>query len=161
VAVSRLVQDIVAGADKPTDEMKKNEFNRKINMARVPHDTLVCPLGAYAIMHVYLQDYDDKKILAFCDQGIQLLKTREEILSDNIRAISSYYPTDKDLKLIWEVSDKTAEIIKRFRVYRYYGFEEEFTGTVDGNQYALYTLTIKNEFTGQFKKEVVWNTSVF
>ena len=161
VAISRLVQDIVVGADKPTDEMKKDEFDRKIDMAMVPYDTLFCPLGAYAIAHVYLQNYDDKRILAFCDQGIQLLKTREEILSDNIKAIDNYPLADKDLKLIWEVSDKTTEIIKKFRVYRQYGFEEEFTGAVDGNRYALYALTIKNKFIGQFQKEIVWNTSVF
>ncbi|MFH1841142.1 MAG: glycosyltransferase family 39 protein [Candidatus Shapirobacteria bacterium] len=156
VAVSRLVQDIVVGVINPTSEMKQDEFNRKVDLTSVSYDTLVCPLGAYAIMHVYLQNYNDKKILAFCDQGIQLLKTPTEILHDNIRAIINYSPTDKDLKLAWEVSEKSEGIVDKFRPYRQYGHEEEFKGEVDGVKYSLYVLTIDNEFIEQFKKEVVW-----
>jgi hypothetical protein len=154
VAVSRLVQDIVVGADNPTAEMKWDELNRKVDISQILHDTFVCPFGAYAIMHLYLQNYDDKKILAFNDQGIQLLKTPTEILNNNISAITNYSPTDKDLKMVWEVSDKSVGIIKKFSAYRQYGSEETFSGRVDGSNYSLYVLTIKSKYIEQFKKDV-------
>lgn len=154
VAVSRLVQDIVIGADNPTSKMKWNELNRGPDISLISHDTLVCPFSAYAIMHLYLQNYNDKKILSFIDQGIQLLKTPAEILSNNTSAIISYTPTNKDLKLVWEVSDKTNEIIKMFSYYDRYGSEETFSGVVDGNQYSIYVLTIKSKFMEQFKRDI-------
>ena len=67
VAVSRLVQDIVVGDANPKIDMKQDEFNRKVNPQSIAHDTLVCPFSSFAIMHLYLQNYDDKKILSFCN----------------------------------------------------------------------------------------------
>jgi len=117
VAVSRLIQDIVLGVPNPSTKMKREEFNRKIDPTLITHDTMVCPLGAYAIMHLYLQNFDDKKILTFIDQGTQLLATPEEIFKLNTRAIANYIPTGKNLKLVWEVSDRSQTIINTFSRY--------------------------------------------
>jgi len=117
VAVSRLIQDIVLGVPNPSTKMKWEEFNRKIDPTLITHDTMVCPLGAYAIMHLYLQNFDDKKILTFIDQGTQLLATPEEIFKLNTRAIANYIPTGKNLKLVWEVSDRSQTIINTFSRY--------------------------------------------
>ncbi len=154
VAVSRLFQDIVEGKENPRAEMKKNELKREIDVSSLSVDTFICPFSAYAIAHLYLQDYNDKKILSFCDQGIQLLKTPTEILNNNLNAIFSYNPTKKDLKLVWEISNKTGEIIEIFSPYRRYGDEKIISGIVDGNKYSLYILTIKKEFIKQFQEEI-------
>jgi hypothetical protein len=155
VAISRVFQDIVEGVKNPADKMKADEFNRKINISSLSHDTFVCPFSAYAIAHLYLQNYDDKKILSFCNQGIQLLQTPQEIFKNNVRAILDYNPSsNKDLKLVWEVSDKIDNILKIFSRYQKYGEEEIINGEVDGNKYSLYILTIKNEFIKQFQKEI-------
>lgn len=116
VAVSRLVQDIVSGAKNPTSKMKWNEFNRKVDTSAISYDIFVAPLGAYAIMHLYLQNYDDKKILTFIDQGNQLLVTPEQILNFNISTIKNYSPANKDLKLVWEISDRSSYAINFFTV---------------------------------------------
>ena len=154
VAVSRLVQDIVVGIKSPTSSMKWDEFRRKINFSSITYDTLVCPLGAYAIMHLYLQNFDDKKILSFIDQGTQLLSTPDEILKYNTQAIANYLPTNKDLKMVWEVSEKTNDIIRMFSRYNKYGSEEIISDSVDGIPFSLYVLTIKNENLKQFKTEI-------
>lgn len=154
VAVSRLVQDIVVGSENPTSNMKNDEFNRKLDPGIISHDTLVCPYASYAIMHLYLQNYDDKKILSFCNQGIQLLKTSEEILNDNLDAIREYKPQAKDLKLVWEVSDKSKNIIVSFAKYQKFGSDETFMGVIDSKPFSLYVLTIKNENVNSFKKEI-------
>jgi len=117
VAISRLVQDIVSGTANPTSKMKWNEFDRKVGTSAISYDTFVAPLGAYAIMHLYLQNFDDKKILTFIDQGTQLLATPEEIFKLNTRAIANYIPTGKNLKLVWEVSDRSQTIINTFSRY--------------------------------------------
>lgn len=155
VAVSRLVQDIVAGADSPNFRMKPTEFHRTPNPGLVPHDTLVCPESAYAIMHLYLQKYDDKKILAFSNQGIQLLKTPEEILNDNLNAIHAYQPSGKDLKLVWEVTPKTEKIVNFFENYQIYGDDRRYAGEVDGHKFSLYVLTIKYDRINQFRRDLL------
>ena len=154
VAVCRLFQDIVEGKENPTNKMKWNEFNRKAKLF-LSHDTLICPFGPFAVAHLYLQNYNDKKILSFCDQGIQLLQTPQEILKNNVKTILEYQPSpNKDLKLVWEISDKIDNILKIFSRYQRYGEEEIINGEVDGNKYSLYILTIKKEFIQQFQKEI-------
>jgi len=155
VAICRLFQDIVEGKENPADKMKWDEFNRKITISFLSHDTFICPFSAYAIAHLYLQNYDDKKILSFCDQGIQLLQTPQEILKNNIQAILAYKPSsNKDLKLVWEISDKIDNTLKIFSRYQKYGGKEIINGKVDGNKYSLYILTIKKEFIQQFQEEI-------
>lgn len=154
VAVSRLVQDIVVGSENPTSNMKNDEFNRKLDSEIISHDTLVCPYTSYAIMHLYLQNYDDKKILSFCNQGIQLLKTSEEILNDNLGAIREYKPQAKDLKLVWEVSGKTTTIINEFSKYKAYGGDEKLSGIIDGTTFSLYVLTINRKNIDFFQKKI-------
>ena len=160
VAVSRLVQDIVVGDANPKIYMKHDELNRKANPQSIDHDTLVCPLGSYAIMHLYLQNYDDKKILSFCDQGIQLLQTPNEILKNNLNAIIKYQTTGKDLKLIWEVSEKSERIIKVFSKYKTFGSEETLSDTIDGSSFSLYILTINKDNIIRFQKAVEDDLSI-
>lgn len=161
VAVSRLVQDIVVGSLNPTSAMKHDELNRNIDISLVPYDTLVCPYGAYAIIHVYLQNYNDKEILSFCNQFEQLIKTPEEILINNVQAIVSYQPQDKNLKLVWEVSDKSAKSISAFNEYQKYGSGEKISDTIDGQSFSLYILTINKENIKKFQQEIDEKYQVF
>lgn len=154
VAVSRIIQDIVVGSPNPTISMKFDELDRKVDLQSVSYDTLVCPYSAYAIIHVYLQNYDDKKVLSLCNQGIQLLKDEKEILNDNMQAILDYEIDNKDLKLIWEFSDKSINIIDMFKEYEKYGTGEELKGTIDGEVFTLYVLTIKKENIPVFKEKI-------
>jgi hypothetical protein len=133
--------------------MKQNEFNRKIS-AEVAYDALVCPYASYAIMHLYLQDFDDKRILAFCNQGIQLLKKEKEIFENNLFAVVNYQPTTKDLKLIWEVSEKSVGAINFFSNYEKYGSSDTIYGSADGIAYSLYILTIKAENIKSFQGDL-------
>lgn len=142
VAISRVVQDIVLGRSYPSNDLKKNEFMLKNETVFVHRDALVCPYSSYAIMHLYLQDYDDRKILSFCNQGVQLLMTHEEILHANINSIDLYTPSGKDLLLVWERSDKSDPVISKFRDLEKYGTSEIISDDVEGVTYSLYILTI-------------------
>lgn len=154
VAVSRLVQDIVIGAETPSIQMKHQELRVGQQNENSAYDVLVCPAGAYAIMHVFLQAYDDKKILSFCDQGIEQLKTPREILQDNIHAILAYIPEGKDLKLIWEVTDTAHPAISVFNRIVPYGKTDIVTESIEGVSFSLYILTIPHDAVGQFQQDV-------
>ena len=154
VAVSRLLQDVVVGDKSPESGMKKDEFNRKIDLQKVSYATLACRYNSYAIAHLSLQNFDDKKILSFCNQGIQLLKTSEEILNDNVNAVNKHSNDGKDLKLVWEISDKSSPIINLFRKYETLGKDEILSGQSDGTPFSLYVLTIRNENLNFFQKEI-------
>lgn len=155
VSVSRLIQDIVAGEENPSIHMKWNEFNRREVNSK--YETLVSPDSAYAIMHVYLQDFDDKKVLSFINQGIQQLKTPEEIFYDNIEAIRIHDIYGKDLKLVWEVSDKSKNTIDVFKKYEMYGGGKVISNTSEGKQFSVYILTIDKENIQKFQDEISQN----
>lgn len=153
VAVSRLVQDIVAGKEHPSVLLKWDEF-RGGKQRAATYDVLMCPASAYAIMHVFLQAYDDKSILSFCDQGIEQLKNSEEILGDNVRAVLAYQPGQKDLKLIWEVTDAAQHAIFLFSQIAPYGTSEDIHASVEGIPFSLRVLTIPKEKIQQFQYDV-------
>jgi hypothetical protein len=154
VAVSRLVQDIVIGAEHPSMQMKQNEFRIGQQVQSDIYDVLMCPAEAYAIMHVFLQAYDDNKILSFCDQGIMQFKTADEVFQDNIRAIVAYQPTKKDLKLIWERTDTAQLALSTFSRIAPYGRTEVMSETIEGIPFSLYILTIPQATIAQFQYDV-------
>ena len=154
VAVSRLIQDIVAGKEMQSVLLKWDEFRGEKSIATT-YDVLMCPASAYAIMHVFLQAYDDKKILSFCDQGIAQLKTSDEVLHDNIRAILAYQPVQKDLKLIWEVTDTAHVAISIFSQIAPYGITEDIHETIEGIPFSLRVITIPQEQIQQFQHDVM------
>jgi len=154
VAISRLIQDIVVGNTEPTSDMKPDEFNRRIVGRKIEHVTLACPYSAYAIAHLYLQEFNDKKILSFCNQGIQSLKTQEEILRNNINAVLQHQPNNNDLKLVWEVSDRSSDIIRMFSKYNIFGEDEVLSDVIDENTFSVYILTIKSTNIRKFQEEV-------
>ena len=67
VAVSRFLRHVVAGQEHPgPPHLEHNEFNRIEGIPDAPYDTFVCQDDAYSIIHLFLRDYDDDKILSFC-----------------------------------------------------------------------------------------------
>src|SRR5213075_256317 len=103
VAVSRFLKNIVAGkvpANPP--RLERNEFNRVEGVSEPPYETLICQSEAHSIIHLFLHDYDDAKILSLCGGSATFVMTTQDIWIPNKRAIVDYIPRGKDLKLIWE-----------------------------------------------------------
>ena len=67
VAVSRFLRHVVAGQEHPgPPHLEHDEFNRIKGVPNAPYDRFVCEADAYSIIHLFLRDYDDGKILSFC-----------------------------------------------------------------------------------------------
>src|SRR6266545_6355568 len=67
VAVSRFLKHVVAGEDHPAPpHLEHDEFNRIRGIPDPPYETFICPREAYSIIHLFLHDYDDAKVLSFC-----------------------------------------------------------------------------------------------
>lgn len=153
VAVSRLVQDIAAGEEHPSIHMKWNEFNRPVNPNR-PYDLFVAPAGAFAIMHLYLQHFDDKRILSFSDGGIQRLMSKQDLFKYNVRAIRSYQSHGKDLKLIWERTEKSKGITEAFKKAARNSTVRTYSDTIDGNPVLVDVLAVPSGSIDEFKEEI-------
>lgn len=153
VAVSRIFQDIAACNDDPSPQMKPDEFNRKVDPQR-ECDIFVSPTSSYAIAHLYLKDFDDKAILEFNDQGTQNLMTEEALFHQNVKTIKEYEPRNKDLKLVWQVSNKSRPVISKFDPLSRFGYSFRISGEVDGIKYEVYVLTIPRHNVVPFKEAV-------
>ena len=67
VAVSRFLKHVVAGQEHPgPPRLERDEFNRIKGIPDPPYETLICQDDAFSIIHLFLHDYDDNKILSFC-----------------------------------------------------------------------------------------------
>jgi DNA-binding beta-propeller fold protein YncE len=112
-------------------------------------------MDAYSIIHLFLHDYDDDKILSFC-AGLpsSFVMTEQDVWNANKRAILSYVPRKKDLKLIWERDPKTERIITRFQSLREPGTEDSIWFSFGGRTRTFYVLNIPNSKVRQFQKRV-------
>lgn len=118
VAVSRFLRLVVAGktlSDPP--RLERNEFNRARG-AKPNFDSFVCQEEAYSIIHLFLHDYDDARILSFCDDVPAGLISAGDIWKANRNALARYIPNGKDLKLVWEAVPKTDMVLRLFEPLR-------------------------------------------
>ena len=142
VAVARLIQDVVAGSPVPSSSMKLDEFNRPEATSDRPFDSLACAERAYAIAHLYLQAFDDRRILSLCDQANEALIGRDKLFATNAKAIAGYEARGKGLRLIWEESEIAQPALKQFRSLERYGTSQVISGNVDGEAFSIWVLTI-------------------
>jgi len=156
VAVSRFLRHVVAGQEHPAPpHLEHNEFNRIEGAPDAAYDTFVCQDDAYSIIHLFLRDYDDNKILSFCNSyPFAYVLTEQDVWNANKKAISSYVPTHKHLKLIWERQPKTERIIRMFRSLRDLGTEDLLSFSFGGRTRTFYVLDIPSENIPEFQQSV-------
>ena len=107
----------------------------------LPYDTFVCQDDAYSIIHLFLRDYDDAKIMSFCGgYPFFFVMTEQDVWNANKRAVSTYVPTNKQLKLIWERHPKTERIIRMFQSLRDFGTEDSLSFSFGGRTRTFYVL---------------------
>jgi DNA-binding beta-propeller fold protein YncE len=156
VAVSRFLKHVVVGQEHPgPPHLERDEFNRIKGLPDPPYDTFICQNDAYSIIHLFLHDYDDDKILSFC-AGLPfwVVMTEQEVWDANKKAILNYAPTNKDLKLIWERDPKTERIIRMFQSLRDLGTEDSLSFSFGGRVRTFYVLNIPSENIPQFQQRV-------
>src|SRR5436189_1611976 len=156
VAVSRFLKHVVVGQQHPgPPHLEWDEFYRIKGIPDPPYDTFICQNDAYSIIHLFLHDYDANKILSFCaDLPFFSVMTEQDVWNANKKAIASYAPTNKDLKLIWERNPETERIITRFQSLRGIGTEDSISFSFGGRTRTFYVLNIPNSSIRQFQKRV-------
>jgi len=156
VAISRFLKHVVAGQEHPgLPHLERNEFNRIEGIPEAPYETFICQGDAYSIIHLFLHDYDDGKILSFC-AGYPFFNVlaEQDVWNANKRAIASYAPSNQDLKLIWERDPKTERIIRIFQSLRDLGTEDSISYSFGGRARTFYVLNIPNKNIQQFQQGV-------
>ena len=156
VAVSRFLRHVVSGQEHPgPPQLEHNEFNRIEGIPDAPYQTFVCQDDAYSIIHLFLRDYDDDKTLSFCGGlPFSFVMGEQDVWNANKKAILSYVPSNKDLKLIWERTPKTERIIRMFQSLHALGTEDAISFTFGGRLRTFYVLNIPNKNIHQFQRRV-------
>lgn len=151
VAVSRFLRDVVAGVPNPSPRMRWQELIKLKGYPEPDYDTLICQNLGYAITHLFLQDYGDEKIMRLSGGMPFNLFNESEILNVNLQAIRDYQKSGKDLKLIWEIEEKTRRIIELFKELNYLGKDQILAAEFLDRKFSFYVLTIKNSRIDEFK----------
>jgi len=156
VAVSRFLKHVVAGQEHPgPPRLERDEFNRIQGIPDPNYDTFICQNDAYSIIHLFLHDYDDDKILSFCsDLPFFGVMSEQDVWNANKKAILSYVPANRDLKLIWERDPKTERIIRMFQSLRDLGTEDSISFSFGKRLRTFYVLNIANGDIHQFEARV-------
>ncbi len=154
VAVSRFLRQVVAGIQPSNPpRLERDEFNR-VSGVEPSFDTLICQIEAYSIIHLFLHDYDDTKILSFSGGLPYNVMPEADIWSANRMAVASYIPSGKDLKLIWEMNPKLNRILKRFESARDLATEESLSCVFAGRQRTFYVLNVRAANVPAFRERV-------
>src|SRR5438552_634205 len=155
VSASRFLKHVVAGQQHPgPPRLEHDEFNRIPRIPDPPYDTLICPGEAYSIIHLFLHDYDDEKVLSFCGGSPMMVMTEQNVWHSNEKAIIDYPPKGKDLKLIWERGPTTEKIIEMLRPLRDLATEESISFSFAGTERRFYVLNIASNNIREFQERV-------
>lgn len=155
VAVSRYLRQLVAGVQPVNPpKLERNEFNRVSGVPEPSHDTFVCQDRAFSILHLFLHDYGDEKIMSFCSGLGFELQSPQQVWAANKNAIANYAPANKDLKLVWERGPKMERVIRMFEPLRDIGREESLTMFFAGRGRLFYVLTFQSQNINQLKERV-------
>jgi len=156
VAVSRFLRHVVAGQEHPDPpHLEHDEFNRIQGIPDPPYETLICAGEAKMVLHLFLHDYDDEKILSFCSgEPMFVFSNDHDVWRDNKKAIVEYVPRGKDLKLIWERYSKTDRIIKALEPARELGTEDSLSFSFAGRTWNFFVLNISSENIPAFRARV-------
>lgn len=156
VAVSRFLRQVVAG-QQPSNppRLERDEFNRVEHIPDASYDTLICPGGTgTSIIHLFLHDYDDTRILSFCGGTALRLLTQQDVWSANKKAILEYVPRGKDLKLIWENDPKTQRIIESLRPLSDLPTEVSLSFSFAAGKRSFNVLSISSNNIRHFQEQV-------
>jgi hypothetical protein len=155
VAVSRFLRRVVAGKQPSNPpRLERDEFNRAEGVPDAPYDTLICPREATSVVHLFLHDYDDTRILSFCGGTPVIVMTQQDVWSHNKRAIVDYVPKGKDLKLIWENDPKAERILSLFEPFHDLATKESISFSFSGRQRTFHVLNIPSKNIRQFQDRV-------
>jgi DNA-binding beta-propeller fold protein YncE len=156
VAVARFLKGIVAGKTPASvPRLEHDEFNRVQGIPDPPYETLICASEANVVLHMFLHDYDNEKILSFCGGHPTIFMTGQDIWSHNKKAIANYVPSVKDLKLIWETGGPgTESIIRMFQSLRDLGTEDSLSFSFGGRVRTFQVLNIPYKNIRQFQERV-------
>ena len=155
VAVARFLKAIVAGKTLPSvPRLEHDEFNRVQGIPDPPYETLICASQANVVLHMFLHDYDNEKILSFCGGHPMFVMTGQDIWSHNKKAIANYAPNGKDLKLIWESGPTAEKIIEILRPLRDLATEESISFSFGGRARSFYVINIPNKNIQQFQERL-------
>jgi hypothetical protein len=155
VAVSRFLRNVVAGTNPPDPpRLEHDEFNRINGIPDASYDTLICPRQAYSIIHLFLHDYDDAKVLSFCGGSPVYVMTPHAVWSANKKAIVDYVPSGKDLKLIWESDPRTERIIRLLQPVQDLATEESLSFSFSGRRHVFHVLDVPSKNIRQFQERV-------
>lgn len=154
VAVSRFLRHVVGGTQPPSPpRLERDEFNR-ISGPKPSFDTFICQMEAYSIIHLFLHDYDDTRILSFSAGLPCNVMPEADIWAANRVALASYVPGSKDLKLVWEVTPKLNRILKRFESARDLATEESISYFFAGHERKFYVLNVRAANVRAFQERV-------
>lgn len=134
---------------------RSNEFKKLPGLPGPAYDALVCNETGYAIPHLFLQDYDDKKIMLFCEESPMGNMVEPQIFASNRKVVNNYTGS-KDLMMIWETSVRTPRAVPAFANLRHLGTDKTFTARHAGRTFSFYVLTIPKANIPQFKYELNW-----
>jgi len=155
VAVSRFLKHVVAGQQHPSfPRLERDEFNRIKGIPDASYETFICAGTAWWIIHLFLHDYDDMRVLSFCSGGSLWMMTQQEIWSANKKAILEYVPRGKGLKLIWENDPKIERIRSLFESFRGLATEDSISFSFAGRARTFYVLNIASSNVLQFQERV-------
>ena len=153
VAVSRYIQDVVVGEERPNILMKKDEFNRENR--NTEYDTLAATKTSYAHVHAYLEPYDSRRILSLFGDFPYVLQDENVLRESFYQAVRDYeIKQDRDLVLVFEYDDKISGIVDEIMDtgLAEMSYDE---ATIDDRDIVMVKLRIRNADIEAFQERIL------
>lgn len=152
LAVSRYIQDVVAGDLNPNYSMKWNEFNyfRK----NIKYDVMAATYTSFAHINTFLQSYNRRDILSLFGNIPYIGSTKEMIAQNIVTTFKNYKITNKDLFIVLEYNEYIEDVINNFLSTNLCEYSE-YSKVIDGRNIKMVNIYIKNKDLNLFRKKII------
>ena len=153
VPVARFIRDIVAGVPNPSIKRRHQGFRKLTGLPETNYDAFVCDESGFAVTHLFLQDYDDRQIMSFCEQTPMMDTAEANLFAINKKVLTNYNGA-RDVMLIWQNTPKSARTIAAFGKLSHLGSAKQLVAKHARRTYSFYVLTIPKANIDEAKQEL-------
>ena len=155
MAASRMIQDVAAGK-RPSPNMKHDELNPR-NPADQSYDVMAATRFAYALAHLYMQNYDSYKVLSMLNNFPYRGSSKEYVKERFRNEVAGYEYKGMGLRIAVERGPEV-DLLIDWLIESGMGSYETLTATIDEYDVSVFIFTVERDNVEKFKEaSAMWN----
>ena len=155
VGAMRIMQDVIMGENKPSAQIKRNEFKRPDIPVPLPKNYFIAPESAFGVAALYMADFPEESVSYLAGEVFYNGYEVQELIDKTKEKFQNFTDYSKDLCIIIEEGGKIQPVLEAVKSAGDYGAAYNINENLDGVSLSIYVMDVPKENIEQFKSVVL------